>query len=154
MAGFAANYTWNGLTDYWTNASAWTPPGQPGAGDTANILSGQVTVLSALTVGNVNLTGATLVSGPNFTVTGVFNNNNGTITGTNVIPGGGAFNSIDGTINGVLTIQNGATFTLTGANAFAQSGAITNSGTIIWAKGTGWQLAAGSVINNLSSGRF
>jgi len=84
----ATNYVWGGAWFDWTNASAWSPSGVPGTGDTVTINSGQVQApgpaknvaaltlsgggisTAEITTSSLNFASGTLSQGVTLTVTG------------------------------------------------------------------------------------
>ena len=135
-----ATCTWGGSTGDWTDPAKWTlcGGGVPGAGDTALISGGTVTVSTNVTVGTLQLTGGTLDGEGTLTVNAAMTWGNATMKGagsTNIAAGATlnlaatSFEILDG-----RTVNNAGTVNLSGAGTFA----LQNQG----------------VFNNLASGVF
>jgi len=136
----AATCTWNGTSGNWSDAAKWSCGSAPGAGDTAIINSGVVTLDADFTVHDLTLSGGTLQGDKNITVTGTLTWTGGSQAGTGAttIAAGGSLNLND---DGYLD-QNGRT--------------INNGGTATWTTGGGynWYLRGGAVFNNLAGATF
>lgn len=82
---------WSGTAD-WSTAGNWSPTGVPGAGNTAQVSSGVVTVSDARSVGAIAFSTGTLTGAGTLTLTGTGSTwNDGNMTFAN---GGGAVNAV------------------------------------------------------------
>jgi len=111
--------TWNGTTGDWSDPSRWSCGVVPGAGDTAIVASGIVTVSSDATVGSLQLGDGTLTCNANLTVSDAMTWTKGTINGN-------ATGKL--TSNGVLNMSGTGRKDLTG-------GTLANNGTANWLGG-------------------
>ena len=113
--------TWNGTTGDWADPSRWSCGAVPGAGDTAIITSGTVTVSSDATVGSLQVSNSngTLTCNANLTVSDLMTWTTGTINGN-------ATGKL--TSNGILNMSGNLRKDLTG-------GTLVNNGTANWLGG-------------------
>lgn len=90
-------YTWNGGAGSWDDPLKWTPNGIPGAGDTAAVNSGAITLAANVNSGGLTLNGGILNGNGDLTISGIFRWNGGRleITGTTRVVQNG-FLKIDG----------------------------------------------------------
>ncbi len=149
----AATYTWNGVGS-WNDTSRWTPSGVPGPGDTVVINYGNATVSTNVTVGNLRLSGGSLLGTGTMTVTGTLDWEAGGLVAplTVIIPAGAVLNippggtrdlsgtlnnsgtvnwrgTIIGTSQGAATVNNSGTFNDSGDSSFTTHGTFNNTGT-------------------------
>jgi len=133
-APFFATCTWDGSSGTWTDSIRWSCGAVPGASDTAIVPSGTVTVPSAVTIANLQLTGGTITCNDNLTITTTMSWTSGTINGTS---------SGQLTLNGILTMSGNTQKFL--------AASLINNGTINW---QGGQFILSSTLTNQSSGIF
>ena len=107
----------------------------PGAGP-VRVGGATLTVNSALSTSNFELTAGTVTGGDTITVTGSMNWSSGTMSGS-----------------GVTTIQSGATLTVPIGTSTLDTRTLDNSGTITWTGGT-FYVNSPAVLNNLSGALF
>ena len=155
MSGLVAHatiYNWtNTASAAWNNAANWSPNGVPGAGDTAVMTNGIVSLSTTTTVGGIILgtnAGAlttlllnnqTLVLNGPLTVnpSAFFTVDSGTLIGnTNAVLSGTIGWSV-GSWSGILTLASGGTLNITtGNNHDWPNSTFTNNGTVLWTAGT------------------
>ncbi|MEW6304193.1 MAG: hypothetical protein AB1705_12020 [Verrucomicrobiota bacterium] len=175
-------YTWNGTTGSWSDTTRWSPNGLPGAGDTANIGSGTVTVGADTTIGTLNFSGGAIAGGAVLTIETAFNWTGGSLNHSGTVAlGSSAAGTMSGTAtkgfsSGTFNIQGTLVWTDTGQVSFAQGiwnisgtfefqndssfvdgfdGApmvINNSGTVRKTTTTGTTALNNVTFNNLSAG--
>ena len=149
-AGQAATITWtNAAAGGWSTAANWNPNTVPGAGDTAIIASGGVTLGGDTTVGGIilgtngpglttlSLNGHALALNGPLTVnsSGSFTVDGGALLGTNAVLSG-RIGWTGGTLGGSLTLAAGGTLNIATANNHYIGGCVfTNAGTVNWSGG-------------------
>jgi len=118
------SYTWNGGDTLWSDTTAWTPTGLPGAGDTVLINSGKVTVDTLTEVAGLQLNGGILNADAPLSVTASMAWSGGTLEGSDTshieIPQGAVLH-IHG--NDAKTLDN-ALLLNSGAATWSDSGSI------------------------------
>ena len=155
--------TWDESINDWNNGAHWSCGHEPGAGDTAIVDGGTVSVTAPATVENLTLNGGTVQGDADLQVAGQFTFARGTMsgTGTTTIPVGGSvsFTGVNvTTVNRALDIAGNATwsgtrniqgvgpftnlstgtFTIQNDESFASSSAVfINEGAVIKTGGAG-----------------
>jgi hypothetical protein len=113
----AATCTWTGSSGDWSNAGNWDCGKAPGAGDSATISNGTVTVDGDVTVDSLTLSGGTLTGPANLTA-GTINWSGGTMSGSGSTTATAAVSFTSGT---AITLT-GRTFNNAGAATWSKSG--------------------------------
>jgi uncharacterized repeat protein (TIGR01451 family) len=132
----AATCIWNNSTGNWSDIARWSCGAVPGAGDTATINGGTVTVVQEVTVQGLTFTGGTLQGSNTLTVTDVMTWTGGTQQGS-----------------GATAIASGATLNVTGYVLLRQR-TLNNAGTVNWTAANNWYIDTNAVLNNLAGATF
>lgn len=136
----ATTYTWNAGNGTWDDPSSWTPPGVPGATDTAVMSNGSITLDAETSVGTLQFSDGVIGGEGDLSI--------GTLSWSGGLRTGAGQTTVEGvaTLTGTVTIDahrivlNGTT-TLSG-NSFIvveNDARIVNNGTFLFANDAGGQ---------------
>lgn len=139
---FAATYTWDAPDGFWREAANWSPPGVPGAGDTAILTNGAtIFVDEPVTVGALHMHECVLDMANTMTI--------GDLVWTLGVMRGGGWTIVNGTaeVSGIVTVVDhvmvfNGTSSLTGnSRIVVEDGAqLWNNGTFTFANGPGGEM--------------
>lgn len=134
------SYTWNGGDTLWSDPTAWTPIGLPGASDTVLINSGKVMVDNLTEVASLQLSGGTLSADASLSVSISMDWSGGTLEGKNSNP-------IEIPQGAMLEISGNAIKTLD--NAY-----LINGGAATWSDSGSIAMLNNAILENNSTGTF
>jgi Zn-dependent metalloprotease len=153
----------------WNDSSNWSPAGIPGAGDSATLTGGHITLSNAVAVQNCTILGGVIDGSGSLSISNLFTWKGGQIKGTLNTPAGGYLQISGDTSNpsageikilsGTLNNAGSATQTGSGSLFIAQGGLFTNTGTFttpdyIYITGDDWNKGGGGYGTFSNAGTF